>query len=394
MLLAGTPLSCPISVLIDPSSASQPAVNCGGRSLASTVSPQEQWSAAATAMTETSGTPHYNRPLLADRTMVKTYPSSGAIPDNHYQLVSAKGTLSGAIEGTVPVTAKDEIADSDPQYGSDQKMLYITLLRRCGLRTDTNYDHGYLSPGWFIKAAVDAFYPTITHSFPVQTPDRGQKLLEQFAQSNEGLWLHRMAAAMNLVAVADCLHSAGVDINHIYDSWDSYSPCCEIMRDTPFRAIRGDTPLIMAACNRHWNMVGILLESGAHIEQLEWGQEHLLHSLFESRVHGKIDDKTLIALTEIILKWYAGRRVVCCIDDWGKIVPLALYAFIQAALKGVDTQLNASILAQHPWFLKYLQMENLAARLVTTLIKGELDLPHTIQYLLDLQAPDGQTLIR
>ena len=74
-------------------------------------------------------------------------------------------------------------------------------------------------------------------------------------------------------------------------------------------------------------------------------------------------------------------------------MPLALYAFIHAALNGLNTRLMTTILADYPWVRPLLKEDQIATNLVFDVAQGEKELPHTLDYLLNLPDENGQPLI-
>ncbi|WP_257264727.1 hypothetical protein [Endozoicomonas sp. ONNA2] len=330
---------------------------------------------------------------------VEVRPPPLSIPDRNPQMIRESENLENMAEQRL-VPARD------------WEILHSALLRICGLPDNPDRavtDHsllayfiGWLSsapkqppPEWFIMEAVYAFF-TLTPPDPVHPRHREQQLLQQFMRSSVSTWLHRMAAGKNMVAVEAGLRRAGVDINHKYGKSDYCDTiCCFTVSETPpCCSILGDTPLIVAYRNKHWNMLGTLLEAkDSDITQLTYGKKHLLCRLFTLRENSLIDDNSLMSLTKISLKKHARKTVNSETPGWGRQVPLALYAFIHAALNGVNTRLMTTILANYPWVRPLLKENQIATNLVFDVAQGEKELPHTLDYLLNLPDENGQPLI-
>lgn len=380
------------------STSLQPTANCGTRSVTAVAPHQAQWSAstetATTPATYTNSiyaktTPDHDQPSLANRSLIRADPLPKPVSDSHHP---ASVVDPGAGTDTIAGAALKRIT-------SGRELLSNALLRICcpGLNTDTktsaetdpgtwaSFKHwlentGIVIPGspeWHIRDSVYDFYRTKrpVEDLPAETPDREQQLLHQFTQSTSAEWLYRAAVENNLVALEAYLRNAGVNINSCH------------LRSTPLdRAVE---------CNQ-WGMVETLLESGADImpPPQDYFKTHLLHQLFSVRSVNSIDDKTLAMLTEKILKRHAGEMVISnSPPHWGRHVPLALYAFTQTALSGVDARLMATILTQYPWVRPHLQANHTAEELIVNVILGTQDLPLTVQFLLDLKGSDGQPMI-
>ncbi len=425
-----------------PSSISQSAGNSGAHSVSIATHSQSEWLAAGESALLANGTPAPVLRALANRSaesLPESMPGSHNPPAAEGTATAADKNLRICPEANVsnsdaivaepvkvsppPVSTHPDrnpgmIRESESQENlteqrlipaSNREILRSALLRICGLPDDINTDNGILascvgwlsgpkwrSPEWFIMEAVEAFFRLKKTANKVQPPHREQQLLQQFMGSSVCTWLHRMAAGKNLVSVEAGLRRAGVDINHKYERGDyCHSVCCKTSYDKrPCCSIPGDTPLMLAERNEHWNMLGTLLEADdTDIRQLTYGKEHLLCRLFKFRANFGIDDSSLMSLTKIILKKYARKMVNSEPPRWGRQVPLALYAFIHAALKGVNTRLMTTILADYPWVRPLLKEDETATNLLFDVATGNEELPHTIDYLLDLQDQNGQLLI-
>lgn len=99
------------------------------------------------------------------------------------------------------------------------------------------------------------------------------KLLDGFVKSPQGERLYRKAVASNLAGIEEFLRSEGVNIDHQSSK-------------------SGNTPLIAAALNEHWNMVLTLIDSGAKANMLNNDGSHILELIFKAS--SKIKRKSIM----------------------------------------------------------------------------------------------------
>lgn len=245
----------------------------------------------------------------------------------------------------------------------DKKALKIRLLENSGRGGSRR----------LINQMVDAFFKSIKKSpDPLflegldECADMG--LLGRFAKSPYGERLYRKSVARNDASIESFLRVLGVNINHQSEK-------------------SGNTPLIAAAINCHWDMVATLLDFGAKANLLNKDRQHILQLIFQSGADKKLNDEEH---DNLILKILMGQSTDKLDESINRLcVPLSIYAVTEASLKGNHRLLNI-LLSDVPGIIHELRHNQAGNKMLVKVVThyGH-DFPDVIDLLLQLKDSNG-----
>nr|WP_286198339.1 hypothetical protein [Salinisphaera sp. G21_0] len=167
------------------------------------------------------------------------------------------------------------------------------------------------------------------------------------------------------------MRKAGVDINH--QSLKS-----------------GNTPIMAAARENHWEMVSLLLSKKVRVDTHNKSDYHLLEMIFCARINKKITDKQQHDLTLKVLKSQPDARIKVAQGKEEKL--LALYAF-QYAISEKNFPLCNALLEQNASLVTALQQEPIRSKIIMDVVTDYYDRPLTTTYLVNLKNSKGQPLL-
>lgn len=256
---------------------------------------------------------------------------------------------------------------------SPKRQFYTMLLDRClscdlmGL-DDQHKQKKVVASRKLIEEAVNNLFQLLkkTEGLPTNSGPNGfDHLLGQLAKSPSGEKLYRKAVAGNMSGIEYLLRSAGVNINH--QSKKS-----------------GNTPLIAAVLNHHWDMVSTLIEAGAAASATNKTGQHVLQLLFKYRLD-KIDD---VQHQDLIIKILAKQKDNKKIKLSDGDISLSVYAFRQAATIGHLPLLN-KLLYRTPNTMDELKRNGEAKEVLILLATSHANLSQVVKHLLDVKDRNG-----
>ena len=256
---------------------------------------------------------------------------------------------------------------------SRKRQFYTILLDRCLSSDPMDLDDRHkqkkvVASKKLIEEAVNNFFQSLkkAEGLPANSgPNEFDQLLRQLANSPSGEKLYRKAVAGNLGGIEYLLRNAGVNIN--YQSKKS-----------------GNTPLIAAVLNHHWDMASTLIEAGAAASATNKTGQHVLQLLFKYRLD-KIDDKQH---QDLILKILARQKDNKKIELSGGEISLSVYAFRQAATIGHLPLLN-KLLFNTPKTMDELKRNGEAKEVLILLATSHANLSQVVKHLLEVKDCKG-----
>lgn len=283
-------------------------------------------------------------------------------------------TLKGINDGTIDTLPAAKGKRSVKSLSRKQQF-YTMLLDRCLSSDPMGVDDRHkqkkvVASRKLIEEAVNNFFQSLkkAEGLPANSgPDKFDQLLSQLANSPSGERLYRKAVAANLVGIEYILRNAGVNINH--QSKKS-----------------GNTPLIAAVLNHHWDMASTLIEAGAEASTTDKIGQHVLQLLFKYWSSDKIDDTQH---KDLIMKILTNQKDNKKIKLPGGDKSLSVYAFSQAASIGHTVFLN-TLLLKTPNTMDDLKDNGEAKEVLILLATSHQNLSHVVKFLLSVKDHRGR----
>lgn len=256
---------------------------------------------------------------------------------------------------------------------SRKQQFYTKLLDHClssdpmGL-DDQHKKKKVVASRKLIEEAVNNLFQSLkkAEALPANSePDEYDHLLSKLAKSPSGEKLYRKAVAGNLGGIENLLRSAGVNINH--QSKKS-----------------GNTPLIAAVLNHHWDMASTLIEAGAEASATNKIGQHALQLLFKYRLDKTDDKQHQDLIIKILVKQKDNKKIKLSEGE----IPLSVYAFRQAATIGHLPLLN-KLLYRTPNTMDELKRNGEAKEVLILLATSHANLSQTVKHLLDVKDRNG-----
>lgn len=256
---------------------------------------------------------------------------------------------------------------------SQKRQFYTMLLDHClsfdsmGL-DDQHKQKRVVASKKLIEEAVNNFFQSLkkAEGLPANSePIELDQLLSQLANSPSGEKLYRKAVAGNLGGIEHTLRSAGVNINH--QSKKS-----------------GNTPLIAAVLNHHWDMASTLIEAGAEASATNKTGQHVLQLLFKFRLDKINDMQHRDLVIKILTKQKDNKKIKLSDGE----IPLSVYAFRQAATIG-HIPLLSKLLSSTPNTMAELKCNGEAKEVLILLVTSHANLSLVVKFLLDVRDRNG-----
>ena len=194
------------------------------------------------------------------------------------------------------------------------------------------------------------------------------ELLDGFVKSPQGERLYRKAVASNMAGIEKLLRGAGVNIDHQSSK-------------------SGNTPLIAAALNNHWDMVLTLIDAGARPDMLNKDEQHILGLIFEASSKKKIDNDQRNNYVVKILKQHGGKTITV-VD---KAQSISGYAAKLAALRG-DVNLLQLLVNEVPRFGRDLELHHDGQKILVLLVTSDENLSKVVRYILQAKYSNGTSV--
>lgn len=223
-----------------------------------------------------------------------------------------------------------------------------------------------------IEQSVNQYVKTLKLAKCLSTTElneqRWLELLDGFVKSPQGERLYRKAVASNMAGIEKLLRGAGVNIDHQSSK-------------------SGNTPLIAAALNNHWDMVLTLIDAGARPNILNKDEQHILGLIFEASSKKKIDNDQRNNYVVKILKQHGGKTITV-VD---KAQSISGYAAKLAALRG-DISLLKLLVSEVPRLGRDLELHHDGQKILVLLVTSDENLSEVVKYILQAKYSNGTSV--
>lgn len=223
-----------------------------------------------------------------------------------------------------------------------------------------------------IEQSVNQYVKTLKLAKCLSTKElneqRWLELLDGFVKSPQGERLYRKAVASNMAGIEKLLRGAGVNIDHQSSK-------------------SGNTPLIAAALNNHWDMVLTLIDSGARADILNKDKQHFLGLIFEASSKKKIDNDQLSNYVVKILKQHGGKTITVVDKDQS----ISGYAAKLAALRG-DIDFLKLLVNEVPRLGRDLELHHDGREILFLLVTSDENLSEVVRYILQAKYSNGTSV--
>lgn len=223
-----------------------------------------------------------------------------------------------------------------------------------------------------IEPSVNQYVKTLKLAKCLSTRElneqRWLELLAGFVKSPQGERLYRKAVASNMAGIEKLLRGAGVNIDHRSSK-------------------SGNTPLIAAALNNHWDMVLTLIDAGARPDMLNKDYQDILELIFEASSKKKIDNDQRNNYVVKILKQHGGKTITVVDQDQS----ISGYAAKLAALRG-DINFLKLLVNEVPRLGRDLESHHDGREILFLLVTSDENLSGVVRCILQAKYSDGTSV--
>ena len=223
-----------------------------------------------------------------------------------------------------------------------------------------------------IEPSVNQYVKTLKLAKCLSTMElnehRWLELLDGFVKSPQGERLYRKAVASNMAGIEKLLRGSGVNIDHQSSK-------------------SGNTPLIAAALNNHWDVVLTLIDAGARPDMLNKDYQDILELIFEASSKKKIDNDQRNNYVVKILKQHGGKTITVVDKDQS----ISGHAAKLAALRG-DINLLKLLVSKVPQLGRDLELHHDGREILFLLVTSDENLSGVVRYILQAKYSNGTSV--